>query len=274
MKVSLLVLSVLVSCVCVSARLQATPIEFETQGLDLLGGVYGQQYPGYGGQNLLQGQGQFGQVGFGQQQFGLGQQQFGLGQQQFGQVGLGGGFGGQVDPLAAYGGGQFAQQFGGQQQFGALGGLGGFGAGLGAGGAKKGQTVVAKPIYAQPLIVPKIITQPILRPHMVTQPILQQQLITQPIVETRHVIQPYIRRIITQPIIKPEILETTTVQPTIKQQTIVQPHLIEQTVITPTMQNTMEENAPITTKAQTRYQQPVVQPAISAKKGQQAYGGY
>lgn len=108
--------------------------------------------------------------------------------------------------------------------------------------------------------------------HQITQPIVQQQLIQQPIVETRNVIQPVIRRIITQPIIRPQILESTTIQPTLKTETTVQPTLIEQTVVTPQLQNVQMENQPIQEAPTTQMQQAVVQPTISAKKGQSGLG--
>lgn len=76
-----------------------------------------------------------------------------------------------------------------------------------------------------------------------------------------------IRRIITQPIIRPQIYESTTIQPTLKTETVVQPHLIQQTVVTPQMQNVQMENAPITEAATTQVQQAVVQPVQSKKSG-------
>jgi hypothetical protein len=74
-----------------------------------------------------------------------------------------------------------------------------------------------------------------------------------------------IRRIITQPIIRPQIFESTTIQPTLKTETVVQPHLIQQTVVTPQMQNVAMENAPIQEAPTTQVQQAVVQPTLSKK---------
>ena len=90
------------------------------------------------------------------------------------------------------------------------------------------------------------------------------------------VIQPVIRRIITQPIIRPEVYESTTIQPTLKTETTVQPHIVQQTVVSPTLQNQFEEQAPIQEKARSHVQQPIVQPVMSSKKnrgGALGYGG-
>jgi hypothetical protein len=103
--------------------------------------------------------------------------------------------------------------------------------------------------------------QPMKMPKLQIQPIIQQLLVEQPIVRTHLIHQPLHRYLISQPVIQPELIQTTQVKRHYQEQPIVVPKLSEQSII----QEELQEE-PQTAKTQIRRAIRQVQQPVQTKE--------
>jgi hypothetical protein len=120
-------------------------------------------------------------------------------------------------------------------------------------------------IELSPIQSTQIIRQPIKMPRLQIQPIIQQRLVEQPILRTHLVHQPLHRYLITQPVIQPELIQTTQVKRHYQEQPIVVPKLSEQSIV----QEELQEE-PQTAKTQIRRAIRQVQQPVLTKEHLQA----